>query len=571
MTQEELKSIFISRPFKTRNADEYNLENILDLFIDPTDGLVGPFDFSNSIIKGKMGSGKTMYLRANYAYYLYTLVPCLIEQDTIILPVYIKLSDFQNIKDAEKIYYEIIIKIIEEIVGVYKKLQSADELARLHTGASTLSGLWATEDTFSKITETLKKLTAEEYVDKITNSFNAKGSASSRFLSACANYEKNVISEIRMTTTPSFKYITTTCEQLLTKFNGKLLLLFDEVGSINETFFRSTKNTTSYFETLMNQLRTLPYVRTKIAVYPHSFSDSLAETRYGDIIELDCDVENNNFQYSAFMEKTVSLIDRYIEKSSSTSKAEDVFEISVNNQKIIEQLINASKGNMRRLLHLLDMSMNTAFIRSQGLKRVSIEDVLNSLKKQGEEMESKYSDKDKEFLSTLVLMCKKRSTYKFMFPYKSKMINKYTNLSEEYNIINIQQVGSGRQGNIYSFDYAYCIYKDIPTHYIRDSERIDKTRSTLHGEAISRVAQLSNELFLQSKIRGKIEGKISFVSKGEDSGFADGIDGKSYFISKSYVVNSDKDKAFRMGGKISFIASKLNNDALVAREIEILN
>ena len=81
----ELKDIYLSRPFSTRNADEYDLENILDLFIDPTDGLVGPFDFSNSIVKGKMGSGKTMYLRANYAYYLYTVVPCLLDESDIML------------------------------------------------------------------------------------------------------------------------------------------------------------------------------------------------------------------------------------------------------------------------------------------------------------------------------------------------------------------------------------------------------------------------------------------------------------------------------------------------------
>lgn len=68
MTEKELENIYMARPFKIRNADEYDLENILDLFIDPTDGLVGPFEFSNSIIRGKMGSGKTMYLRANYAY-----------------------------------------------------------------------------------------------------------------------------------------------------------------------------------------------------------------------------------------------------------------------------------------------------------------------------------------------------------------------------------------------------------------------------------------------------------------------------------------------------------------------
>lgn len=29
----DLEKIYLSRPFKTRNADEYDLENILDLFI----------------------------------------------------------------------------------------------------------------------------------------------------------------------------------------------------------------------------------------------------------------------------------------------------------------------------------------------------------------------------------------------------------------------------------------------------------------------------------------------------------------------------------------------------------
>jgi len=64
-TQELLKT-YECRPFKVRNADEFDLNNVLDLFIDPTDGLSSPFDYENSIIKGRMGSGKTMYLRANY-------------------------------------------------------------------------------------------------------------------------------------------------------------------------------------------------------------------------------------------------------------------------------------------------------------------------------------------------------------------------------------------------------------------------------------------------------------------------------------------------------------------------
>ena len=56
MNNDELQKIYCSRPFKDRNADEYDLNNILDLFIDPTDVLNSPFEYSNTIIKGKMGS-----------------------------------------------------------------------------------------------------------------------------------------------------------------------------------------------------------------------------------------------------------------------------------------------------------------------------------------------------------------------------------------------------------------------------------------------------------------------------------------------------------------------------------
>lgn len=145
MSEEQLIKVFTSRPFKTRNADEYELDNILDLFVDPTEGLIGPFDFTNSIVKGKMGTGKTMLLRANYAYYIYTLVPSLMENTPIILPVYIKLSDFQNLRSPEEIYDAIIIKIIEEMLAVRDTLKSAGEMARLHTGVQKLPGLWSTE------------------------------------------------------------------------------------------------------------------------------------------------------------------------------------------------------------------------------------------------------------------------------------------------------------------------------------------------------------------------------------------------------------------------------------------
>ncbi|MBO5372311.1 MAG: hypothetical protein J6A75_06295 [Lachnospiraceae bacterium] len=46
-----LEEIYSSHPFRTRNADEYELENILDLFVDPTDGLNRPFVLSFLLIE----------------------------------------------------------------------------------------------------------------------------------------------------------------------------------------------------------------------------------------------------------------------------------------------------------------------------------------------------------------------------------------------------------------------------------------------------------------------------------------------------------------------------------------
>lgn len=571
MTSVELQKVYVSRPFKTRNADEYDLSNILDLFIDPTDGLIGPFEYSNSIIKGKMGSGKTMYLRANYAYFLYTLVPCLMEQQPIILPVYIKLSDFQNIHDPEKLYYAIIIKIIEEIVSICRHLQSSKELARLHTGAKTLSGLWSSDDTFFDVLKDLKTLTAEEYVERVSNGFATNGSATASFLSLYAQYETNTVTEIKRHDKPSFQNIVDACEKLLTPFNGNLLLLFDEIGSISKSFFRSSDDGDSYFETLMNQLRTLPYVRTKLAIYPHSYSDILKETRYGDVVELECDITSNNNLYYAFLTRTVSLIERYVKKASGlVCSAESIFDIAANNQLIIEQFINASEGNMRRLVHLLDSTMNIAYVRCNGKEKVSLEDVINALRKQGEEMESQYQDMDKNFLISLSKVCKNRSTYNFSFPNKSALIGKYTNTSSEYNVVHVKQMGAGRQGTIYSFDYAYCVYRDIPTHYVKDSEKIDRTRSTLTGEAIKRVAQLTDELLFQADIRGKIEGYITFLGDGNRSGFVTDSNGTQYYISMDLVIASDKKKRFHNGDRVRFLPQKISSDSFMAVEVEIL-
>jgi hypothetical protein len=64
-----------------------------------------------------------------------------------------------------------------------------------------------------------------------------------------------------------------------------MLLLIDEAGSVNKSFFKE-EDKSSVFEVLMNQLRTTSFIRTQIAIYPQSYSDILTEIRYGDAINL---------------------------------------------------------------------------------------------------------------------------------------------------------------------------------------------------------------------------------------------------------------------------------------------
>ncbi len=574
MDVKDLEKIYLSRPFKTRNADEYDLERILDLFIDPTDGLIGPFDFANVVVKGKMGSGKTMYLRANYAYHLHTLVPCLIEGNPIVLPVYIRLSDFQHLRDPKEIYSSILIQIIKEILSVCRHLQSADELAKLHTGARTLVGTWSTDNELNRIVQELRKMTSEEYVEKVSHSIEAKGGLVGNFLSMCTALGGKVETESRMRRNPEFADVVGVCKSLLEPIDGKLLLLFDEIGSISRGFFRGDENGDSFFETLMNQLRTLSYARTKLAIYPNSSSDILKETRYGDVVSLEFNAVSDSKQYRQYFSKIVSLMERYIDNATGIRcNAEEVFEITTQNQLLVEQLVNASAGNMRRLVHLLDSSMNESYKRHGGVDKVTCADVMSALRKQGADMEALFQSDDIEFILNICKLCKSRSTFRFAYPNKRSTLSRFTSQSEEYNIIEIGQYGTGRKGHSYYFDYAYCVYKDLPTHYVKGTKTIDRTRSIESGEPIRRVAQLSDELLMQSALPGKTDGVVGYINPEKDGGFISAESGESYFFSKDFIIKDDLKKNIYVGCKVRFLPSEIQagqKPIVSATEIEIL-
>lgn len=564
-----IEDVVMKRPFKIRNADEFADQSVLELFIDPTSGVSGPFDFGNEIIKGKMGTGKTMYLRANYIYYLSILVPSMIEGAELVLPIYIKLSDYQNVDNPEQIYFKIIIRMIHEILNTSERIKSATELAMLHTGIrDNTFGVWVDSLKNQEIISRIDKMTSEEYIEQVTTEIKCQGSIGNKFINACGEYGKNQFLELKKKTSPSIEDVVAAYNAILRPINAKLLILFDEVGSINKCFFEE-RGTASLFETLMNQLRTLDFLRTKIAIYPHTFADILTETRYGDVVVLEDDIYTSSC-YDTFLPKAISVAEKYLSSAIGSSvDVEDVFDITKKDMRLFEQIIYASGGNMRRLVQLLDSTLNECYLRCKATEKANIEDAHNAIIRQAEKMLGLYHGSDSEFLSNLTLACKNRTAYRFRFPYKSPVLLKYTSKSEEFNIIQIREIGSGRRGTIYWFDYSYCVYADIPTHYQYNSEKIARSRSIHEGAWITRITQITDELLLQTSLPGKIEGSITYLNSERTVGFINNGMRDDIFFTRDTIVQSDRHVQLVRGQKVRFIQI-VSGKSYSAHEIELI-
>ena len=567
--KETMKDIYQKRPFKTRNADEYNLSDILSLFVNPIEGLRSPIDFENSIIKGRMGSGKTMFLRANYAYYLFNIVPRLIEGEELILPVLIRLSDFQHIKEPSEIYRQLIIKIVEELSTIYLKLQDEKAMANIQLGMKIPADIYF-DSKIKRTANQLLKLGSEEYVEKLSSEFGIEGQSKYSFFNLSAKYNKTNVLELKKKQNPGIKDIIDIYDLLLKDSDGKILLLIDEAGSLDRQFFKNDDND-SFFEIFMNQLRTSSFIRTKIAVYPNSYSDILTETRYGDIVQLEEEI-NSKESYLKYRNKVEAIIFNYLNfdfyGESEKISPNELFEM--NDSKMgdsIEQIINGSAGNFRRLIHLLDQAMNEAYVSNQGNEKVSTNDAISALKNHCESILSLFSAPEKEFIHSISKVCKNRSTYRFKFPNNGQSLFKYLTKSQEYNILNILEAGSGRRGTTYSFDYSYCIHQDLTTHLINETEKIDKDRTYQTGDWVTRNVTVDDELIKQAEMPGKITGEIQFNSG--DSGFIIDSEKKEYFYRKDYIVESDRTKSRHLGKEVIFHPWK-SGDILIATEIEII-
>lgn len=564
-----MEDVFRSRPFKIRNADEYDVSNILSLFVSPINGLATPFDYENSIIKGRMGSGKTMYLRANHAYYLSALVPSLIEKNNeIILPVFIRLNDFQHIKEPSEIYRAIIIKVIEELTSIYLHLDNMKHLAEIQSGLKQIPDKMLGAHKLSNSLKQLAQLGSEEYIERVSTELGMKGGLKPKFIELSAEWKSSSFTELKKKPNPGIKDIEECYKNLLEGQEGKILLLIDEAGSLDKSFFKE-QGDSSFFEILMNQFRTSSFIRTKIAVYPNSYSDLLTETRYGDAVILEDDIFNED-GYKRFRARTLDMIGNYLNPNSYEGKnitIDQIFDVSESSDfgDSIEQVIYASNGNMRRMMQLLDLTMEAAYLENYCATLVRKHHALKALVDHAHKSEAEFNTQELELLNSLVSVCKARGAYKFQFP--NVPLSKYTNRSQEYNLVNVVQLGSGRRATIYAFDYSYSVARGIPTHRMIDSEKIYHGRSIDSGRWLTRVATISEELIRHAALPGKLEGVVDYF-KG-DSGFLMCDLQDQYWFQQSDVIESDRSKKIILGSRVRFYPTKLG-DAKMGVLLEVL-
>nr|WP_203723419.1 hypothetical protein [Citrobacter freundii] len=572
-----MERIFTARPFKTRNADEYDINTLLNLFVNPLTGLSTPFDYENSIVKGRMGSGKTMYLRANQAFYLSSLLPALIEGESeIILPIMIKLNDFQHITEPDEIYRQVIIKIVEELASIHLYFEGVRNLAGIHGNLKMIPKNLIEKHKNSEVMLKLAALSSEEYLQKVTTDKQAKAGMKLSFINASADWKKNHHQEFKNKPSPGIKDIEECYKYLLKDTDGKILLLIDEAGALDRGFFRGETDKTGLFEVLMNQFRTASFIRTKVAVYPNSYSDMLTETRYGDVVMLENSVMKES-DYKRLRMKSIGIINNYINPTGDETlpfRADDVFEI--NNGQLygdaLELILYASHGNMRRLIHLLDMSMDAAYSAEGYAKRVERNNVIDALTRHSSNNEAALNSQEREFLDDLVKVCRSRSAFKFSYP--NVPLYKYTSRSKEYNIINVDEPGSGRKPTVYSFDFSFCVLKDIPTHRMNDDEKVYKERSCDFGRWSSRTATISDAMIKQASLE-KVEGCISWFSTERQHGFviidtSGAKKGIKCFFQCKEIISEDRNKMIHAGTRLRFYPFELEDGDMAACMIEVL-
>jgi len=435
-------------PFAVSNAEKISIDMITKLFVQDEERHRSALRLSgDAIIRGKRGSGKTMCLRYLNWFGEDQFHGAISERKTAeCFPVFVNLGQM-HVADAEgsveaildRAEKMIVQQTLDSLESVCTELQSAEFRAALHKCKQRFSNL--------------------------------------------KNQEGSQIAQLGKSISEN-----------LSRHFDRVLLLIDEIAPVfPKRFFQDGENG---YGRWMNSIRNSGPFNTRIAVYPNDVSDTLNEERFGTVVNLEFN-PREHADYEAFRGYAIKVFNQYMSSVAADRNQpptiHDVLEVSESSYGDgLEQLLYASNGSSRRLVRLFEKCVTHRCGKPKNIRLTKVM-VLEVMREFSENLLSGYSTTEQQLANSLAKACKKGGTFRFRCAGMSELIRRICMSREETNLVELVEAGSGTRATTYEFHYPYCVQTGIPTHHIKETQRINHDRDLTQGEWIQRITGLDKD------------------------------------------------------------------------------
>lgn len=570
-----------SNPFPFLGADSYRDEDILSLFEIDREKTIKAFSLQNSIIEGAFGTGKTMLLKAIYAFYYSKMIVDIAEKGKAsVIPVYVKFSDLPY--GTEDIYRALILYIYKKILDTRGMISSF----LVDTGWFPQYKLWLQRLTTSGIFSLDKRyeeLSADAVRKQVKSVFTTEGSVGFKWLTKLGQtYEGEYQKEILVKHKPGILDLEKLFTDSFKDICDRILLLVDEVDRLPELSFVKKDSQYSIYETIFNQFRTSHFLFYKVAVYPGTESSNQVEgSRIGTRIKLGFDIKDEHDfaeardffsrllkSYLCFCAKDVNIdptkffhLDFLHEPQGYAKRVKKVDNARYGDA--LEQLIFGSKGIVRRFVQLAGDGMFEAAQKNRETLIVTKYDIFDAMRSFGKELIERLQEHERAVIDRISYFCMQNEVFRVRAPGHEVMIYDLYDKTNQDNVI-YPILDQARRGltYIFEFDYCYCVYRNIPTHFFLNAERVNKSRSLINGKWIIRPEDVPEDV-----IEGRMQGKIKKYNSIRGWGFIYYLPNKDLFFHKINVISENKE--LKEGARVSFRLGK-NYEGDCAVDIEVL-
>ncbi len=518
---------FVRYPFDSINATQLNSDELIELFtLEPT-RLATALGLKNQIIAGSRGSGKTMLLRALDSFYKSRFIYDLcVKGEADVFPVYMNGTDIIITKEEDQ-SQQLIKWIGESLINKTRDFTKALKEPYWFESVVLNPLIKFSSLTGSDDVENLRIFLTKEK-DKFIKQHSLGG--------VLSEFSKNVRELIKKEEETYKNLDINKLKRLFALSIGKrckrLMLLIDEINSFPNEVYRAETGEMSIFEGFINILRNQNYILYSIAVEPGTRTDVIRDSRYGDEINLSVYLTNfegmkqrrdyiykmlqSYFAYAKNHKRHDFPLQDYffmLDQSCWEGKESELVDDEAFDS--LEQLILGSYGLPRQLLNLVKRALLCSIRRNHSdviyPKIVDADDVRTAIIHEGERM-AKQHESQQELLHNITMKCREDKTFRFHCSYsKIKCF-----LTGSDPILRVCQT-LGKKQLSYEFHFAYTLYDDIPTHYIRGTHTVSISRSILVSDWIANTCNANNlniskerAIELESQIKSCRAGKKYF-------------------------------------------------------------